>query len=123
MKNLKYAEKTVMVSFRCPESKVKEFRKIGNSQLAKWKAKMSTNDIKISDIDRHQYESRKYNISILRKNTHISRIANGAKGKFNVLLAQDILGILCEVKFIDGDTLNCERENIKPVSRDVEYLY
>ena len=118
----KYDEETVMVSFRCPISKFSEFRKFCNTKLDEWKTKKS-NIFKVSDQDQSIFDNRKYCIKKIKKVIHIFRVANGAKGKFNVLLAQDILGILCEVKFIDGDTLNCTRENLKAINKDVEFIY
>lgn len=117
----KYNEDTVMVSFRCPISKADEFKKYGNDQLDKWK--VSGNKIKWSKIDENLLANRKYVIKKLRGKSHVCRTVENDKGKFNVLLAQDILGMSCEILFVDGNTLNNERENIRPVNREVEFIY
>ena len=117
----KYDEQTVVVTFRCPVSKVDEFRKLSNDQLEKWKRSIDL--IKISEQDRHLLSNKKYSIKKIRSKVHVCRTVENARGKFNVLLAQDILGINCEILFIDGNTLNNERENIKPVNRNFEYFY
>jgi len=117
----KYNEKTSMISFRCPVSKVEEIKKIVNDQLDKWKIDTST--IKLMPIDHHLLSDRKYTVKKLGKTKHVFRVVESSHGKFNVLLAQDIIGINCEIMFIDGNTLNNHRENIKPVNRDVEFNY
>jgi len=117
----KYNEKTVMISFRCPESKVDEFKKNVSVMFDKWKQGKST--FKVSSQDEHLLANRKYTIKKIGKKSHVCRTVENAKGKFNVLLAQDIIGINCEILFIDGNTLNNERENIRPVNREVEFIY
>lgn len=115
----KYNEQTAMVAFRCPISKIEELRKMANDQLDKWKTK----EIKLSSADKRLLIERKYTVRKTKNCYHVCRTVENARGKFNVLLAQDILGINCQIKFVDGNTLNNERENIKAVSRDVEYFY
>lgn len=117
----KYNEKTVMLSFRVPESKVDEFKKIANEKLMTWQK--SKGNIKWSKQDEHFLADRKYTIKKVRGASHVCRSVESSRGKFNVLLAQDIIGINCQIRFVDGNTLNNERENIKPVSVDVEYFY
>jgi len=116
----KYNEKTVMVSFRCPESKVDEFKKQAVVILNKWEHRKS---FKVSNQDENLLVNRKYTVKKVRGKSHVCRTVENAKGKFNVLLAQDILGMNCEVMFVDSNTLNNERENIKPVNREVEFIY
>lgn len=116
----KYNEKTVMISFRCPESKAEEFKKQAVVILNKWEYRKA---FKVSSQDENLLASRKYVIKKIGKKSHVCRVVENAKGKFNVLLAQDIIGINCEIMFVDGNTLNNERENIKPVNRDVEFIY
>lgn len=117
----KYNEKTRMVSFRVPESKADDLRKLCNDMLDKWK--IDSVKIKISKHDEHLLVNRKYIVRKLGKVKHVCRVVENAKGKFNVLLAQDILGMNCEILFIDGNTLNNEHENIRPVNREVEFIY
>lgn len=117
----KYNEKTRMVSFRVPESKADELREYINDQLDKWKTDSSK--IKISKQDENLLFARKYTVKRVGKIKHVCRTVENAKGKFNVILAQDILGMNCEILFIDGNTLNNERENIRPVNREVEFIY
>lgn len=117
----KYNEKTVMLSFRVPESKVDEFKKIANEKLISWQK--SKGNIKWSKQDEHFFLDRKYTIKKVRGTSHVCRSVESSRGKFNVLLAQDIIGINCQIRFVDGNTLNNERDNIKPVSVDVEYFY
>lgn len=118
----KYNEDTIMVSFRCPISKIDELKKLVNDQLDKWKVKGITVP-KLSLNDYYLLSARKYTVKKLRGKSHVCRKVENARGKFNVLLAQDILGINCEILFIDGNTLNNERENIRPVNREVEFIY
>lgn len=117
----KYDEQTTVVTFRCPVSKVNEFRKLSNEQLEKWKRSIDL--IKISEQDRHLLSNKKYVVKKIGKNTHIYRNVESAKGKFRVLLVQDIIGINCEILFIDGNSLNCQRDNFRPINREVEFLY
>ena len=117
----KYNEPTVMVSFRCPISKVNDFRKIASSFLDK--LKKDSGFIKISEKDRNLLSLKKYSIKKIKSKVHVCRTVENARGKFNVLLAQDILGMNCEMLFIDGNTLNNERDNLKPVNRNFEYFY
>lgn len=117
----KYNEKTVMISFRCPESKVEEVKKIVNDKLITWLR--ANGKIKWSKGDENLLANRKYVIKKIGKKDHVCRTVENAKGKFNVLLAQDIIGINCEIMFVDGNTLNNERENIRPVNRSVEFIY
>jgi len=117
----KYNEKTVMLSFRVPESKAVEVKKMVNDKLMTWQKGIGK--IKWSKIDEHFLFERKWVIKKLRGKSHVCRVVESSRGKFNVLLAQDIIGINCEIIFIDGNTLNNERENIKPVNREVEFIY
>lgn len=117
----KYNEQTKMVAFRCPVSMIDELKKIVNSNLDKWKT--NNNTVKVSDSDKHLLSDRKYTVKKLHGRSHICRTVESSRGKYNVLLAQDIIGINCEIKFIDGNTLNCMRDNFRPVNREVEFLY
>lgn len=117
----KYNEPTVMVSFRCPISKVEEFKKSGNEKLDKWKTGLSK--VSVSGTDERLMVLNKYAIKKLLGKLQVCRHVESARGKFNVLLAQDIIGINCEIKFIDGNTMNNERDNIQQISRNVEYFY
>lgn len=117
----KYNEHTKMVAFRCPDSRIDELKKIVNDQLNKWSVK--GNAIILLPIDQHFLSDRKYTVKKVSGKSHVCRIVDSSRGKFNVLLAQDIIGINCEIRFLDGNTLNNERENIKPVNREVEFIY
>ena len=117
----KYNEHTKMVAFRCPESKIDELKKLVNDYLDTLKVNAST--IKVSDNDNHFLLDRKYSIKKIGKKAHVCRTIENARGKFNMLLAQDILGFLCEIDFVDGDTLNCRIENLRPINREVEFIY
>jgi len=118
----KYNEQTKMVAFRCPISKIDELKKLVNDQLDKWNVK-GIPVPKLSLNDYHLLSDRKYVVKKVRGKPHVCRTVENAKGKFNVLLAQDIIGINCEILFVDGNTLNNERENIRPVNREVEFIY
>lgn len=118
----KYNEQTKMVAFRCPVSKIEELKNMVNDQLDKWNVKGNPVP-KLSLNDYYLLSARKYTVKKLRGKSHVCRVVENAKGKFNVLLAQDIIGINCEIMFVDGNTLNNERENLRPVNREVEFIY
>lgn len=117
----KYNEQTVTISFRVPVSKADDIKNQVDAILLK--LQKQPKQIKISDIDNHLLSERKYTVKKLRGRSHICRTVESSRGKFNVLLAQDIIGINCQILFVDGNTLNNERENLKPVNREVEFLY
>lgn len=87
------------------------------------KLKISNYGIYIDKKNLSVMSGRKYRIKLINGNLYVYRIANSSTGKKTILLAQDILGVLCKVKFVDGNTLNHLSENIKPINIYEEFFY
>ncbi len=87
------------------------------------KIKISNIGIDIDKKNLSVMSGRKYRIKLINGNLYVYRIANSSTGKKTILLAQDILGILCKVKFVDGNTLNHLAENLKPINISEEFFY
>lgn len=83
----------------------------------------TTRKVKIDSGDYPKISSYKYKIRKLDGELHPCRIARTGKGNKYVLLAQDIINSPTKVYFIDKNTFNCQKENLRPMDRNNIYFY
>ena len=80
-------------------------------------------EIKLCNNDFSKILKKRWMIGYVGKNKVVYRLKKILGENLPVLLSQDIVGKLCEIKHIDGNTMNYRSKNIIGINVDKSFVY